>query len=56
MRHLLSLERIIYYIYGPKVCQAINNGFFLFYAYSCLAAFILTPGPMVEAHTQDLIY
>ena len=24
--------------------------------YSCLLAFILTPGPMVEAATQDLIY
>ena len=24
--------------------------------YSCLLAFIFTPGPMVEAATQDLIY
>ena len=53
-RHLLSLERNQYYIQGFTACQAQDNGFLLFY--SCLLAFIFTPGPMVAAATQDLIY
>ena len=56
MRHLLSLERIWYYIRGMTVCQAEDIKCFSRFFYSCLLAFILTPGPMVEAATQDLIY
>ena len=50
--HLLSLERNQHYTNGETACQAKDIGFF----YSCLLAFIFTPGPMVEAATQDLIY
>ena len=52
--HLLSLERNQYYIQGFTACQAKDNNFCNYY--SCLLAFIFTPGPMVEAATQDLIY
>ena len=54
-RHLLSLERIRYYIQVFDKCQYLNTIF-------CgenqinLAVLNLTPGPMVEAATQLLIY
>ena len=52
--HLLSLERICYYIRLDRIVK-LNIGKFRRFSYS-LAVLILTPGPMVEAATQDLIY
>ena len=58
LRHLLSLERIWYYIKPSKNVKHYFEGLISFCGdnQTSLAVLNLTPGPMVEAATQLLIY